>query len=156
MQEVLRDSRKSYERNLMSRANNKTTQTDNNVDAFLDNVTDQQRREDAKKINELLKKVTKEPPKMWGPSIVGFGKYHYKYDSGREGDFLKIGFSPRKASLSIYLMDGFDKYQDELKQLGKHKTSVSCLYLKKLTDIDLKILEAMLKKSYNSPAMGES
>ena len=139
----------------MAEANNKTKETNKSVDAFLAGVENQQKREDAKKIKDIITHITNEQPKMWGPSIVGYGSYHYEYNSGREGESLRIGFSPRKANLTIYFMDGFDKYHDQLKQLGKHKTSVSCLYIKKLEDFELTILKAMLKKSFKSTAMGE-
>jgi len=118
------------------------------VENFLKKVTDVKKREDCFIILEMMKKITKEEPKMWGPSIVGFGKYHYKYESGREGDFFISGFSPRKQNLTIYIMPGFNKYQELMKKLGKYKNSISCLYIKKLEDIDLKILEKLVLESF--------
>ena len=129
-------------------AENKTKATKASVKQFLDSVTDEKKREDAKVILKLMKEITKQPPKMWGPSIVGFGEYHYKYESGREGDFLITGFSPRKAALTIYIVAGFKKYDDLMKKLGKYKTGVSCLYIKKLEDIDMKILKQLIEQSY--------
>jgi hypothetical protein len=94
-----------------------------------------------------MKKITMEEPKMWGPSIVGFGNYHYKYESGREGDWFLTGFSPRKASLTLYIMAGFKEYDELLEKLGKHKTGSSCLYVNKLEDVDLKVLTQLIKQS---------
>ncbi|MFK7949975.1 MAG: DUF1801 domain-containing protein [Saprospiraceae bacterium] len=124
---------------------NKTTANDDDVIEFLNNVANEQRRNDSFKILEIMKEVTDETPVMWGNSIIGFGSYHYKYESGREGDFMLTGFSPRKTSLTIYCMTGFN---DELMQsLGKYKTGKSCLYVKKLTDIDEEILKKLILKS---------
>lgn len=118
------------------------------VENFLKKVTDVKKREDCFIIFEMMKKITKEEPKMWGPSIVGFGKYHYKYESGREGDFFISGFSPRKQNLTIYIMPGFGRYEELLEKLGKYKNSISCLYIKKLEDVDLKILEKLVLESF--------
>ncbi len=96
---------------------------------------------------EIMKKVTKVEPKMWGTSIVGFGTYHYKYASGREGDWFLTGFSPRKQNLTLYTMSGFDEYDSLLKKLGKHATGKSCLYIKKLEDVDMKVLKELVTKS---------
>lgn len=128
---------------------NKTQVTKENPEKFLNTIEDKVKREDSLAILKLMKKITGEKPKMWGPSIVGFGDYHYKYESGREGDFFITGFSPRKQNLTIYIMPGFDKYEDLLLKLGKYKTSVSCLYIKRLSDIDINILEKMIKESYS-------
>lgn len=125
----------------------KTKPTGASVDKFIDSVEDEQKREDSRKILALMKEVTGEEPRMWGDSIVGFGSYHYKYASGREGDWPLTGFSPRKQSLTIYIMPGFDRYKDILKKLGKHSTSVSCLYIKKLDDIDMDILKELVRES---------
>jgi len=119
------------------------------VEKFLNSVKDNQKREDSFKILEIMKKITKEEPKMWGPSIVGFGSYHYKYASGHEGDMCIAGFSPRKESLTIYILPGFDKYDSLMKKLGKYKTGKSCLYIKKLEDVDTKILEKFILSSFN-------
>jgi len=96
-----------------------------------------------------MKKITKEEPKMWGPSIVGFGKYHYKYASGHEGDMCMSGFSPRKEALTIYILPGFEKNKSLMKKLGKYKTSKSCLYIKRLDDVDTKVLENLIVSSFN-------
>src|SRR5690606_27299053 len=98
-------------------------------------------------IMKMMKKITKEEPKMWGPSIVGFGKYHYKYASGHEGDMCITGFSPRKNALTIYILPGFLKYDPLMKKLGKYKTGVSCLYIKKLEDINQKVLSELITES---------
>jgi hypothetical protein len=94
-----------------------------------------------------MKKITKEEPKMWGPSIIGFGSYHYKYASGREGDFFLTGFSPRKQSLTLYIISGFKRYDELMKKLGKHKTGSSCLYINKLEDVDMKVLKTLITES---------
>ncbi len=127
----------------------KTRVSDASVEDFIKAVPDEAKRTDSIKLLELFKKVTGEEPKMWGTSIIGFGKYHYKSERSRqEGDWPLTGFSPRKQNLSLYIMPGFDDYQDLLKDLGKHKTSVGCLYVNKLADVDLIILEKLVKKSY--------
>ena len=125
----------------------KTKMNDASVMAFLNKVDDEQKRKDSFEILKIMKQVTKEEPKMWGSSIVGFGSYHYKGASGREGDWLVTGFSPRKQNLTLYLMGGFNAHTDLLKKLGKHKTSVGCLYIKKLEDVDVKVLKELIKKS---------
>ncbi len=130
---------------------NKTQPTDAGVKDFLIAVEHPQRREDGFELLKMMKEVTNEEPIMWGPSIVGFGSYHYKYASGREGDWLKTGFSPRKQSLTIYIMEGFAEYDDLLKKLGKHKTGKSCLYINKLADVDRDVLREIIKKSYEHP-----
>jgi hypothetical protein len=118
-----------------------------NVDKFLKGVKDEQTRNDCYKILDVLQKATKAEPKMWGTSIVGFGNYHYKYASGREGDWFLAGFSPRKQNLTLYIMSGFDEYDSLMKKLGKHATGKSCLYIKKLEDIDMKVLKELVAKS---------
>jgi len=128
-------------------AENKTKPTDASVEDFLSAVEHQQRREDGFELLELMKEVTNEDPVMWGPSIVGFGSYHYKYESGREGDMPKTGFSPRKQSLTVYIMSGFEKYTALLDKLGKHKLGKSCLYINKLADVDKNILREIIRKS---------
>ena len=117
------------------------------VEKFLDAVPDEQARKDCYEILKIMKQVTKEEPKMWGASIVGFGSYHYKGASGREGDWMLTGFSPRKQNLTLYLMHGFDVHKDLLKKLGKHKTSMGCLYIKKLADVDKKVLKELVAAS---------
>lgn len=121
----------------------KTVPTRLSVDAFLKTVADD-RRADCKTLVRLMKAATGDKPKMWGPSIVGFGEYNYKYDSGREGLWFKMGFSPRKNDLTLYIMPGIQRYKALLPKLGKHKTGVSCLYVKKLSDLDAGTLEQIL------------
>ena len=128
-------------------AENKTKETKVSVEKFIDTVKDEKKRNDCFIISNMMKKITGEDPKMWGPSIVGFGKYHYKYESGREGEFFITGFSPRKSNLTLYIMSGFKKYESLLTKLGKYKNSGSCIYLKTLDDINLKILETMISDS---------
>jgi hypothetical protein len=125
----------------------KTVKNKKSVTAFLNNVEHQKRREDGLKVLDLMKEVTGEEPAMWGDSIVGFGNYKYKYASGREGEWMHVGFSPRKQNLTLYIMDGFDGYADLLGKLGKHKTGKSCLYINKLEDVDQEILKELVKKS---------
>ena len=125
----------------------RTTQNEADVDAFLDGVEHPQRRTDARQLLELMQAVTGEPPKMWGTSIVGFGRYHYRYASGREGDSLMVGFSPRKQNLVIYIMPGFSDFGEILGKLGKYRTGRSCLYVNKLDDVDLGLLEELVRES---------
>jgi len=125
----------------------KTKENDASVENFLNSVEDVKKREFAFFILELMKKVTKAEPKMWGDSIIGFGNYHYKYKSGREGDWFLSGFSPRKQSMTLYIMSGFNGFDELLKNLGKHKTSKGCLYVKKEEDIDLKVLKQLITQS---------
>ncbi len=129
----------------------KTKPTDLSVDAFIDAIEPEWKKEDSQKILKLMKKITSENPVMWGSAIVGFGSYHYRYKSGREGDWFLTGFSPRKQSMTLYMAGCNDGSQDELiKKLGKYKKSVGCLYFKKLTDIDVLILEEIIEKSIES------
>ena len=125
----------------------KTKRHDGDVNEFLDAVENPRRREDARRVLELMREVTGEPPKMWGSSIVGFGSYHYRYASGREGDWMITGFSPRKQNLTIYIMPGFSEFAGLLDRLGKHKTSKSCLYLNKLEDVDQEVLAELVRES---------
>lgn len=125
----------------------KTRATDASVEAFLDSVTDEARREDCRRIMAIMRAATGAEPKMWGTSIVGFGQYHYRYDSGREGDFFLTGFSPRKNDLTLYIMAGFDRHEALLAKLGKYRTGRSCLYIKRLSDVDLKVLREPVKSS---------
>jgi hypothetical protein len=128
-------------------AENKTRPTQKSVREFLDAVPDEKKRQDSYKILELMQKVTGFEPVMWGPSIVGFGQYHYKYASGREGDSGLTGFSPRKQALTVYIASGFDQYGELMERLGKYKTGKVCLYVKKLEDIDLETLEELVRRS---------
>lgn len=127
----------------------KTQVNDADVEAFLNAVEDEQKRQDSFALLALFSKVTGEPPKMWGASIVGFGQYHYKSErSSQEGDWMLTGFSPRKQNLTIYIMNGFEDLQDLLQKLGKHKTSKGCLYVNKMDDIDRGVLEELVKQSF--------
>lgn len=125
----------------------KTKQTDASVEDFLNKISDEERREDCFAVAKIMEEVTGEKPKMWGPSIVGFGSYHYKYASGREGDWLLIGFSPRKKDLTLYIMIGFEKHRELMEKLGKHSRSKSCLYIKRLSDIHVPTLKKLIKES---------
>lgn len=126
---------------------NTTAPTDVPVEDFLATVSEKRRRE-AHVLIDMMREVSGEEPVMWGPSIIGFGTHHYRYASGREGDTGVLGFSPRKAAQTIYFVDGFDHQQDLLARLGKHRTSVACLYVNKLPDIDLDVLREMLTRSH--------
>ena len=128
-------------------AGNKTTPNDQDVEQFLNSFDDERKRKDSFTILELMKQVTGIEPRMWGSSIVGFGSYHYKYESGREGDMILAGFSPRKQNLTLYNMGGFERYDDLLKKLGKHTTGKGCLYIKRLDDVDLPTLKSLIEES---------
>ncbi len=125
----------------------KTKERKASVEKFLNSVKDDQKREDSFKILKIMKKITKVEPKMWGKSIIGFGNYHYKYASGREGDWFITGFSPRKQSITLYIMAEINKYKDLLSKLGKHKTGIGCLYINKLDDVDMKMLKELISTS---------
>jgi len=125
----------------------KTKLNDGSVTEFLNSVEDEQKRADSFHLLKMMEEITGEPGKMWGTSIVGFGTHRYKYDSGREGDWMLVAFSPRKQALTLYMMSGNDKFKKELANLGKHKIGKSCLYIKKLSDIDEKVLRKMIKQS---------
>ena len=125
----------------------KTKVNNASVDKFLKGIQDERVREDCYKIMDIMQKATKAEPKMWGTSIIGFGSYHYKYASGREGDWMLTGFSPRKQNLTLYIMPGFEEYDSLMKDLGKHTTGKSCLYIKKLEDIDTKVLKKLVAQS---------
>ncbi len=126
----------------------KTKKTRASVAAFLDAVENETRRKDGKELLKIFKEVTGMKPAMWGPTMVGFGTYHYKSErSAQEGDWPLVAFSPRKANLTIYIMPGFKDYEPLLKKLGSHKTSVGCLYIKKLADVDISTLKMIIKKT---------
>lgn len=129
----------------------KTRPTDVSIDAFLDAVEQPVRRADGKAVREMMERVTGEPAVMWGPSIIGFGSYHYRYASGHEGDMCRVGFSPRSANLVLYV-GGFPDYEALLTRLGKHKRSKACLYLNKLTDVNLDVLETIIWLTYAATA----
>jgi hypothetical protein len=126
----------------------KTKKTPGTPKAFLAALPDAQQREDSLKILAMMQKITGEQPYMWAASMIGFGTYHYKYESGREGDCFMTGFSPRKDKLSLYITSGFDQFPELMAKLGKYKTGKSCLYIKKLDDIDVPTLQKLIKQSY--------
>ncbi len=125
----------------------KTAATKASVSAFLDGIEDEERRKDCKALAKLLRRVTGATPKMWGASIVGYGSYHYRYASGREGDWFLAGFSPRKQDLTVYVMAGLEGRAALLRRLGKHKAGKGCLYLKRLADVDTGVLEELVQSS---------
>ena len=126
---------------------NKTQATEAGVGDYLDAIADASRRKDCDALVKLMSKVTKQPPKMWGPSIVGFGSYHYRYESGREGDSCLTGFSSRKPDLTVYLVASFPGQDELLTRLGKHKMGKACLYIRKLGDVDVKVLHELVAGS---------
>ena len=126
----------------------KTQPNDKSVDSFLNTIEDNSKKEDAFKLLNLMKSATHEEPRMWGDSIIGFGAYHYKYESGREGDWFITGFSPRKNNFSVYIMPGFSRYDDLMKDLGKHKTGKSCLYINRLSEINSDVLRNLISESF--------
>ena len=125
----------------------KTKLNDADVGKFLESIEDETKREDCLRICQIMQDVTGSEPKMWGKSIVGFGTYHYVYESGREGDWMVTGFAPRSRNISVYLIDGFSDHEELLGELGKHKTGKSCLYVKKLEDIDQDVLRELVGES---------
>jgi hypothetical protein len=126
----------------------KTKPTDASVEDFIAGVEDEAKREDCRTLTVMMRRITGAEPVMWGPSIVGFGTYHYRYESGREGDWMLAGFSPRRRELTVYVMAGFKGAEKVLTRLGKHRTSSGgCLYIKKLADIDLEVLEELVRDS---------
>lgn len=132
----------------MGKVELKTQKNSKSVDDFLASIEDEAQKEDCIKVRQLMSKASGDPGSMWGASIVGFGSYHYRYQSGREADWMKIGFSPRKGKTTLYIMDGFDGYAELLRKLGPHKLGKSCLYIKHLKDVDLAVLEKIITKSY--------
>jgi hypothetical protein len=135
----------------MQMAETRTRPTRASVDDFIATVDKPGRRADARLLREMMERVTGEPATMWGPTIVGFGSYHYRYASGHEGDMCRLGFSPRSANLVLYV-GGFAEYEDLLARLGKHKRSKACLYLNKLADVDLLLLEEICRRSFETTA----
>lgn len=133
----------------MANAHNKTQPTNTDVVEFLATLEDQGQRADSERLIALMHKISNEPPVMWGPSIIGFGSHHYKYESGREGDSPAIAFSPRKGKLALYIVNDATKYPEITKRLGKHKTSKACIYITKLEDVDMDILEELITAGYN-------
>lgn len=128
-------------------SNLKTVPTESSVERLIEGVEDPARRGDCRTLLEMMSRVTGEPPRMWGPGMVGFGSYHYRYASGREGDWFLTGFAPRKADLTVYVMAGFARYEALLSRLGKHRTGKSCLYIKRLSDVSATVLEELVGES---------
>ncbi|MEN7343581.1 MAG: DUF1801 domain-containing protein [Pseudomonadota bacterium] len=131
----------------MAKANNKTVATDASVDAYINGIADPDRKRQAKALDAMLQSVTRRPPVMWGKTIVGYGRYEYRYDSGREGEFSLVGFSSRARNLTIYVMPGFSEFESELADLGPHTLGKSCLYIKDLDAVDHTILKRILRRS---------
>jgi hypothetical protein len=131
-------------------AENRTRETDASVEAFIAGIADPQQQADARTLITLLGEITGHEPRMWGPSIVGFDAYHYRYASGREGDMAAASFSPRAQNLTLYLLDGVEAHRDELAVLGKHRTGKGCLYIRRLADVDLDVLRSVVARSYAS------
>ncbi len=125
----------------------KTKPTKQSVKDFIETIKNEQQQKDCRTVSRIMKRITKANPKMWGPGIVGFGSYHYKYASGREADWFLAGFAPRKQNLTLYIMSGFQKYNTLLKKLGKHKIGKSCLYVKRLDDVDMDVLTQLIEDS---------
>ena len=127
---------------------NKTQPTDSDPRDFIASVENENRRQDAELMLGIMEEITGEKPVMWGPSLIGYGAYHYKYDSGREGDFFMTGFSPRKQNMALYIMPGFDRFPELMGKLGKHKTGKSCLYINKLKDVDMDVLKTLIEEGF--------
>ena len=129
-------------------ASPKTIPTTQDVINYINDLPDQRRRDEGFLLLELYKKITKLEPRMWGPSIIGFGSYHYKYESGHEGNAALLAYSPRKQRLVLYVLNNFDNQEDLLQKLGKHKTGKVCLYINKLADVDLVVLKKIVEASW--------
>lgn len=141
----------------MAKVELKTQKNDGDVDKFLDSVDNEQRKKDAKEVTKMMTEITGEKSTMWGSSIIGFGLYHYKSDrSSQEGDWPRIGLSPRKQSLTLYILNGLEDYSVFLNKLGKYKTGKGCLYINKLEDVDLNVLRQMIKKAYSAKMINEA
>ena len=134
----------------------KTKKNNADVSVFLDSIADQKRREDCRAVVKLMADVTGEPPTMWGRGMIGFGSYHYKYASGREGDWMATGVSPRKQNLTLYVMTGFPGHAALMKKLGTYTTGKSCLYIKKLEDVDTGVLGELIRESFTRASKGTS
>lgn len=132
---------------MMAQATNKTEATSADVGAFVAAIADTGQRADARQLCEIMQRLSGQPPMLWGQSIVGFGDYRYRHDSGREGEMCRIGFSPRKGRMAVYLLDGHGEHAADLARLGRHTTGKSCLYIRRLADIDLAVLETMIARS---------
>lgn len=132
----------------MTSSQNKTIPTDQDVLDFLANIEDKQQQKDSQTLIGIMQRISGKPPVMWGPSIIGFGLFHYKYESGREGDMPIIGFSPRKGKMTLYIISNAEEYSEIRNRLGKHKASKACIYVNKLSDIDINVLEELLYAAY--------
>ncbi|WP_300392984.1 DUF1801 domain-containing protein [Henriciella sp.] len=130
----------------MWKADNKTQPTAQTPESFIARIENETRRQDGFRLLDIFREATNLAPRMWGPSIIGYGRYHYKYESGREGDFLMTGFSPRKAHLAIYILPGYRDMGEPLSRLGKHKLGKSCLYINKLADVDEAVLSEIIRQ----------
>ncbi|WOI54701.1 DUF1801 domain-containing protein [Parvularcula sp. LCG005] len=144
-------------------AENKTVPTGQSVDAFIEAIDHAARRADAMILREMMERISGCPAQMWGPSIIGFDQYYYKYDSGREGDLFIVGFNPRQTKISLHFMPGHGTYEEIVRRLGKHKSAVSCLYVNKLADVDMAVLEELvatcvttMRERYDCIGPGES
>ena len=133
----------------------KTQKNDGDVEAFIDGIENEKRRADCRAVVEMMAEVTGEPPAMWGDSIIGFGSYHYKYPTGREGDWMATGVSPRKQSLTVYVMTGFARHAALMEKLGRYTTGKSCLYIKKLEDVDTGVLRELVRDSFERVSKGQ-
>jgi len=131
----------------MAKAENKTKETKASVEAFLNKVEPEWKKEQSFQLLAIMKEISGSDAKLWGPSLVGFGNYHYKYASGREGEFFRVGFSPRKNALTVYIMPGFKRFDELMQKLGKYKTGKSCLYIKKLEDVNIEVLKDLVVES---------
>ena len=125
----------------------KTREDDGDVDAYIDSVENQRRREDTRAVAAMMARVTGEPPRLWGASIIGFGRYRYRYESGHEGTSFLTGVAPRKQALTVYIMPGFARYEDLMARLGRYRTGRSCLYINRLENVDMNVLEDMVRLS---------
>lgn len=139
----------------MAKVEMKTTENEVSVLDFINTVEDESKRKDSLELVKIMEEITQAPAKMWGPAIIGFGKYHYKYDSGREADMLRVGFSPRKDALALYIGANSEENLDIISNLGKYKTGKSCLYVKKLSDINLDVLKEITKRGFERKQFGE-
>ena len=133
----------------------KTQKNDADVEAFLDGIENEKRRDDCRAVVALMADVTGEPPAMWGDSIIGFGSYHYRYPTGREGDWMATGVSPRKQSLTVYIQTGFHRHAELMERLGRFTTGKSCLYVKRLEDVDTDVLRDLIRDSYALVSKGQ-
>jgi len=131
----------------MAKYQNKTRETDASVEDYLDQLENPQSRQDCYALIDMMQDITGKPPKMWGDSMVGFGNYHYKYNSGHEGDYFLTGFAPRKRELTIYIVQGFSAYPDLMEKIGKHRKGKSCLYVKHLDQLDQEVLKELISNS---------